>query len=86
MSDRKIAVNAALAGEGEAMEVACTLVLEDAEGAPLPRQYIADWFARDVDAAVEYERQLQPIFLNSADAVEERSAFFEKRAPHFKGL
>ena len=85
MSDRKIAANEALADEGEAMEVACTLALEDAEGVPLPRQYIADWFTRDVDAALEYERQLQPILLNSAYTVEGRATFFEKCAPHFKG-
>jgi enoyl-CoA hydratase/carnithine racemase len=93
MSNRKITADEALASglvdaladEGQAVEMACALVLEEAEVAPLPRQYIADWFARDVDAALEYERQLQPILLNSADAAEGRSAFFEKRTPHFKG-
>ena len=93
MSNRKITADEALASglvdaladEGQAVEMACALALEEAEVAPLPRQYIADWFARDVDAALEYERQLQPILLNSADAAEGRSAFFEKRTPHFKG-
>lgn len=75
----------ALSEEGQAVAMACELAREEAAGAPLPRQFIADWFARDVDAALDYEHLLQPILLNSDDAAEGRAAFFEKRAALFKG-
>ncbi|EPX77099.1 enoyl-CoA hydratase/isomerase family protein [Litoreibacter arenae] len=93
MSNRKIAADEALAmgmvdelvDEGQAVDAACAIALEEAAGAPLPRQFIADWFARDVDAALEYERMIQPILLNSEDAAEGRAAFFEKRPAKFQG-
>ncbi|SOH94362.1 Enoyl-CoA hydratase/carnithine racemase [Monaibacterium marinum] len=74
-----------LAETGTALETACKIALVEAAGAPLPRHFINDWFARDVDAALDYERALQPILLNSADAAEGRAAFFEKRTPTYLG-
>ncbi|MBY8975901.1 enoyl-CoA hydratase/isomerase family protein [Rhodobacteraceae bacterium NNCM2] len=74
-----------LSEPGEAVDVASALALQDAEGAPLPRQFVTDWFARDLDAALDYELAIQPILLNSADAAEGRAAFFEKRPAQFKG-
>ena len=74
-----------LAAPGSALDDAVTLVNDEAKAAPLPRQFITDWFARDVDQALDFERQVQPQLLNSADAAEGRAAFFEKRAPVFTG-
>lgn len=74
-----------LAEPGAAVSVAAELAATQAAGAPMPRQYVNDWFARDVDAALAYERSIQPILLNSADAGEGRAAFFEKRKAAFEG-
>lgn len=74
-----------MAEPGEALARACELALEEADTAPLPRQFIADWFARDVDAALDYERSLQPMLLGSEDAAEGRRAFFEKRPARYQG-
>lgn len=70
---------------GGAVEAACEIARAEAAGAPLPRHFLADWFARDVEAALAYERQLQPLLLNTADATEGRAAFFEKRDARFRG-
>ena len=74
-----------LSDPGDALERALELADAQADTAPLPRQLVLDWFARDVDAALDFERQIQPYLLNSADAAEGRSSFFEKRAPAFEG-
>lgn len=74
-----------LADAGEALRVASELALAEAEGPALPRQFVLDWFARDLAAALEYEQTLQPMLLNSADAAEGRAAFAEKRPPRFRG-
>lgn len=70
---------------GRALDTALDLAALQADEAPLPRQFVLDWFARDVDAALDYERQIQPLLLNSADAAEGRAAFFEKRPARFRG-
>lgn len=74
-----------LADPGDAVRLAGALALEEAAGAPLPRQLITDWFARDIAAALDYEQQNQPTLLNSSDAAEGRAAFREKRTPRFTG-
>ena len=75
-----------LADAGNALEMAKVQASEEAYGAPLPRQFINDWFARDLSAALEYEQSIQPLLLNSEDAAEGRIAFAEKRQPVFRGI
>lgn len=74
-----------LSDVGDAARVAGEIALEEANGAPLPRQFINDWFAREINAALEYEQSIQPALLNSADAAEGRAAFAEKRPAQFQG-
>lgn len=70
---------------GQALETAVSLAREEAAAAPLPRQFIIDWFAQDIARVLDHEQSIQPILLNSADAAEGRAAFREKRAPQFRG-
>ncbi|MEI2385287.1 enoyl-CoA hydratase-related protein [Breoghania sp. JC706] len=74
-----------LTGEGEALERAMEIAREAMRAAPLPRALIKDYFAAEVDRALDFERQVQPFLMLSADAKEGREAFFEKRAPVFQG-
>lgn len=74
-----------LAETGDAVRLACEIALAQADTASMPRQFILDWFARDLSAALEYEQGLQPVLLNSADAAEGRAAFTQKRKPVFQG-
>lgn len=74
-----------LTEEGEALERASAIARVAAAEAPLPRAFVKDFLAADVDRALEFEHQMQPILLFSADAEEGRAAFFEKRKPVFRG-
>ncbi|KRA64337.1 MULTISPECIES: enoyl-CoA hydratase/isomerase family protein [Rhizobium/Agrobacterium group] len=74
-----------LVAEGGALAAAKALAGTAAQAAPLPRVYVKDFLAQEVDRALEFERQIQPTLLFSADAVEGRAAFFEKRGPVFRG-
>lgn len=74
-----------LCASGEALDRASAIARLQAEAAPLPRQFIIDWFARDVAAALDYEQTIQPALLNSLDAAEGRAAFRDKRTPRFRG-
>ncbi|TJZ85500.1 enoyl-CoA hydratase/isomerase family protein [Paracoccus hibiscisoli] len=75
-----------LCDPGQALEIAVATARQQADAAPLPRQFIIDWFARDVAAALDYEQTIQPGLLNSQDAAEGRAAFRDKRAPRFRGV
>ncbi|MGY4167725.1 enoyl-CoA hydratase/isomerase family protein [Bradyrhizobium sp. USDA 4529] len=74
-----------LAPQGEALAAAKAIARETAAAAPLPRAFIKGFLAADVDRALEFERQIQPMLMFSADALEGRTAFFEKRPPVFSG-
>ncbi len=74
-----------LTPEGDALATACAIARAAAETAPLPRTYVKAFLAGEVDRALEFERQIQPMLMFSADAVEGRTAFFDKRAPVFRG-
>ncbi|MBA4490053.1 enoyl-CoA hydratase/isomerase family protein [Paracoccus sp. S1E-3] len=67
------------------LAAASACALQEAATAPMVRQLVNDWFAREIGAALDYEQQLQPLLLNSADAAEGRAAFREKRTPRFRG-
>lgn len=75
-----------LCDPGDALEMAAATARLQAETAPMPRQFIIDWFARDIAAALDYEQTIQPALLNSQDAAEGRAAFRDKRAPRFRGV
>jgi len=68
----------ALAPKGEALTKPKAIAQEEASVAPLARSYIKDFLAQKADRA----RIRTP---DPADAVEGRAAFFEKRAPIFRG-
>ncbi|WP_174803071.1 enoyl-CoA hydratase/isomerase family protein [Martelella limonii] len=74
-----------LTDPGDVLAAASALALAEASGPAMPRQFVLDWFARDLAEALEYEQALQPILINSADAAEGRAAFAEKRTPRFRG-
>ena len=74
-----------LADVGDVLRMASEIALQEAEGASMPRQFIIDWFARDITAALDFEQSIQPMLINSADAAEGRAAFSEKRPPQFRG-
>ncbi|WP_102225167.1 enoyl-CoA hydratase/isomerase family protein [Acidimangrovimonas sediminis] len=74
-----------IAPPGGALSRATQVAREAAAVAPLPRMLVKDWFAAEIDRALDYERELQPFLMFSEDAAEGRAAFFEKRKPAFKG-
>lgn len=72
--------------DGAALDRAVELARAAAGRAPLPQFHVKDFLARAVDEALDYEALIQPLLLASQDAAEGRAAFFDKRAPQFKGM
>ncbi|GHE04025.1 hypothetical protein U879_21015 [Defluviimonas sp. 20V17] len=70
---------------GAALKRAVEIARAGAALAPLPRMLVKDYYAAEIDRALDYERELQPFLMFSTDASEGRAAFFEKRKPAFKG-
>lgn len=74
-----------LVPEGGALAAATRIAREAAAMAPLPRAFVKDHFAADLDRALDFERLVQPMLMLGDDAAEGRRAFLEKRPPVFKG-
>lgn len=75
----------ALVPEGGALAAATRIAREAAAMAPLPRAYVKDFMAAELDRALDFERLVQPGLMLGADAAEGRRAFLDKRSPVFRG-
>lgn len=77
-----------LCDAGDTLEVAVQEAIGFAQMAPLPLAATRSAFAQlggDLDRALALEVDLQSALMASDDHAEGRAAFFEKRAPQFKG-
>jgi enoyl-CoA hydratase/carnithine racemase len=70
---------------GQALERAVQIALLYCETPPLAFELMKSALARDLEAAMQAEIDLQPYAWLSADHAEGKRAFFEKRKPKFTG-
>lgn len=71
---------------GRVLESALEHAAHFASGAPLPVAYTRAFLAEGLDAALDWEREVQSALFLSADHAEGKAAFLAKRAPVFKGI
>ncbi|MDT7953506.1 MAG: enoyl-CoA hydratase-related protein [Acetobacteraceae bacterium] len=71
--------------KGEALATAMERARLFAAAAPLPVALTKQYLAAGLDAALDWEREVQSSLFMTADHVEGRTAFMEKRAPVFTG-
>jgi 2-(1,2-epoxy-1,2-dihydrophenyl)acetyl-CoA isomerase len=69
----------------EARAVAARLAAGAPRAIALTKRALATTWARDLDAALEYEAHLQDLAGRNADHAEGMAAFLEKRPPRFSG-
>ncbi len=71
--------------KGAAVDAALTRAAAFADAAPLPVGLTKSWLSRGLDAALDWEREVQAALFLTADHAEGKAAFLGKRAPHFEG-
>ncbi len=72
-------------GPGEALAAALERARVFAAGAPLPVAFTKQFLAAGLDAALDWEREVQSTLFLTADHAEGKAAFLDKRAAAFKG-
>jgi enoyl-CoA hydratase/carnithine racemase len=70
---------------GAALEAALARAAAFETTAPLPVALTKSYLARGLDAALDWEREVQSALFLSADHAEGKAAFLAKRAPRFAG-
>ena len=71
--------------KGEALTAALDRARVFATAAPIPIALSKQYLAAGLDAALDWEREVQSALFQTADHAEGRLAFLEKRTPDFKG-
>ncbi|RZK91514.1 MAG: enoyl-CoA hydratase/isomerase family protein [Methylobacterium sp.] len=71
--------------KGEALTAALDRARIFANAAPIPIALTKQYLATGLDAALDWEREVQSALFQTADHAEGRAAFLEKRTPEFKG-
>lgn len=71
---------------GTALEAALARARVFHSAAPLPVALTRQYLAEGLDAALDLEREMQSALFLTADHVEGRDAFLEKRPPVFRGV
>ncbi len=70
---------------GEALQAALERARELSAAAPLPIALTKQYLAAGLDAALDWEREVQSSLFLTADHQEGKAAFLGKRAPVFTG-
>lgn len=74
-----------LAPPGGALEVALARARLFADAAPLPVALTRQYLSAGLDAALDWERDMQSALFQTADHAEGKAAFLAKRPPVFRG-